>query len=364
VLPSGCVSLFENSTNSVVEPEHLKRNPSDVITGYNTDIEHDGVVYHVQTEDKGTSTPIILSLVYSGGAILASKRSPYDDLISSGFDEAKLAERLKRQHRLICAAIHAGRVNELKRMTGDLKGVTGRLRDLTPPSLSEAPQVPDVPASAVSTLEGALPNETPVESAPEIVPQAPVEAPPEPVPQTPVEVPQYRSPPPLDELVFEFEMPAQSTEVYEPPSVESSEIELPQLDETGEPSPFADDSSPYSVYDARRHSVEADSSAEQTLRLAVLNEADEFTGGLLANVKCVVTRMIGDQERPLHHAAVSVKILGTAFRPIIHTAKTGKDGVVIFSLRMPKFSSGRAAILVRATVDDESAEVRRVIHPG
>jgi len=43
-----------------------------VITGYNTDVEFDGVVYHVQTEDKGLDTPVILSLVYSGGAILAS----------------------------------------------------------------------------------------------------------------------------------------------------------------------------------------------------------------------------------------------------------------------------------------------------
>lgn len=87
-----------------------------MITGYNTDVEHNGVVYHVQTEDKGVQTPIILSLVYTGGAILASKRSPYDDLIAGGFDEKVLIERLERQHKLICAAVHAGRIEELKRM--------------------------------------------------------------------------------------------------------------------------------------------------------------------------------------------------------------------------------------------------------
>jgi len=87
-----------------------------VITGYNTDVEHNGVVYHVQTEDKGLRTPVILSLVYSGGAILASKRSAYDDLIASGFEEQVLVERLERQHKLICAAVHAGRIEELKRM--------------------------------------------------------------------------------------------------------------------------------------------------------------------------------------------------------------------------------------------------------
>ena len=87
-----------------------------MITGYNTDVEHNGVVYHVQTEDKGLRTPVILSLVYTGGAILASKRSAYDDLIASGFEEKVLVERLERQHKLICAAVHAGRIEELKRM--------------------------------------------------------------------------------------------------------------------------------------------------------------------------------------------------------------------------------------------------------
>ena len=87
-----------------------------MITGYNTDVEYGGVVYHVQTEDKGLQSPVILSLVYSGGAILASKRSPYDDLVLRGFDEQVLADRLKRQHKLICAAVHAGRIEELKQM--------------------------------------------------------------------------------------------------------------------------------------------------------------------------------------------------------------------------------------------------------
>ncbi|HEY6045836.1 MAG TPA: hypothetical protein VIU65_04490 [Pyrinomonadaceae bacterium] len=87
-----------------------------MITGYNTDVEHNGVVYHVQTEDKGLQTPIILSLVYTSGAILASKRAPYDDLIAEGFSQEALAERLQRQHKLICAAVHAGRIEELKHL--------------------------------------------------------------------------------------------------------------------------------------------------------------------------------------------------------------------------------------------------------
>ncbi|MGH9900578.1 MAG: hypothetical protein ACRD68_01925, partial [Pyrinomonadaceae bacterium] len=87
-----------------------------MITGFNTDVEYEGVTYHVQTEDKGLDTPLILSLVYVGGAILASKRTNYRDLIDKGFTEGELTERLQRQHKLICAAIRAGRVEDLKRM--------------------------------------------------------------------------------------------------------------------------------------------------------------------------------------------------------------------------------------------------------
>ena len=116
-----------------------------MITGFNTDVEHDGVVYHVQTEDKGLDSPLILSLVYSGGAILASKRSPYEDLIAAGFDEAALAQRLKRQHRLICAAINAGRIDELKRM--------GERAEVAEPETSPPSSLPDTPPAVEPVVE-------------------------------------------------------------------------------------------------------------------------------------------------------------------------------------------------------------------
>ena len=104
----------------VFRSEHthfLARSNYQVITGFNTDVDFQGVTYHVQTEDKGLATPLILSLVYHGGTILASKRSPYEDLLEKGFDEKILTERLQKQHKTICAAIRAGRLEELKEMT-------------------------------------------------------------------------------------------------------------------------------------------------------------------------------------------------------------------------------------------------------
>ena len=44
-----------------------------MITGFNTDVKYKGVVYHVQTEDKGTANPLIETLIYKGGEILGSR---------------------------------------------------------------------------------------------------------------------------------------------------------------------------------------------------------------------------------------------------------------------------------------------------
>ena len=81
-----------------------------MISGFNTDIEFQGTVYHVQTEDKGLQKRMIMSLVYDRGTILASKRASYDDLEAGSFDEKELTARLSRQHKLICAAVKAGRI--------------------------------------------------------------------------------------------------------------------------------------------------------------------------------------------------------------------------------------------------------------
>jgi len=81
-----------------------------VITGFNTDIKHGDRVFHVQTEDRGAGNPIVESLVYVGGQILLSKRSPYADLITDGkVDEPAVRQLMDLQHRRIIEAIRRGR---------------------------------------------------------------------------------------------------------------------------------------------------------------------------------------------------------------------------------------------------------------
>jgi hypothetical protein len=296
-----------------------------VITGFNTDIEHDGVVYHVQTEDKGLDSPLILSLVYSGGAILASKRSRYEDLIAAGFDEAVLAQRLKRQHRLICAAINAGRLEELKRMGtraeaevthGDATTTVAPATDTQEPKEIKKAS----PTQAVSEAES-LGDDTV-----EIVPPA-------------------------------ADIPVVTDET-------SGAAEASERPRSRRRSGASAKESAYTVYDPRRRSPEEEAVKTETGLVVTILDDDEFRAGESFVIRVLVEDRSGKKEKPLMGVTVSVRILGTAFRPQIYTVKTERDGMAAISTTMPTFSSGRAAVLIRVVARDQSAEVRRVIHPA
>lgn len=292
-----------------------------VITGFNTDIEHDGVVYHVQTEDKGLDSPLILSLVYSGGAILASKRSRYEDLIAAGFDEEVLTQRLQRQHRLICAAINAGRLEELKRM-------------------GARPEPEVVTATPAETTE----------------PDSPVVELPEASEANPTAIIETADVQIDGEAVFEF---ADSSERPPVSEVAAKESDQPVIRERALPPESA-----YTVYDPRRQSPPSNVVQAETGPALTILDDDEFRAGEAFTIRVLVSDRSGNTEKPLGGVDVSLKILGTAFRPQIYSVKTERDGVSTVSTTMPSFSSGRAAILIRAVVKGETIELRRVIHPA
>ncbi len=82
-----------------------------MITGYNTDVRHGEVVFHVQTEDKGISNPFIESLVYVGGQVLASKRASYAEMIAEGKEDKDIVALMDHQHRTMIAAIRHGKLD-------------------------------------------------------------------------------------------------------------------------------------------------------------------------------------------------------------------------------------------------------------
>jgi hypothetical protein len=79
-----------------------------MVPGYNTNFTYRGETYHVQTEDLGVGNPVVVTLLYYQGAILASRRTSYRDLASQPGFERELAELMKSQHKDVMRALLAG----------------------------------------------------------------------------------------------------------------------------------------------------------------------------------------------------------------------------------------------------------------
>jgi hypothetical protein len=331
-----------------------------LITGFNTDVEHDGVTYHVQTEDKGLETPLILSLVYTGGEILASKRVRYDDLVASGFDERVLADRLQRQHKLICAAIRAGRLEELKKMSERESASRSAARKEAAPS-------PALPVEPVEPLEP-LPVE-PLPSEPELLPVE-VSAPAYPDEPHPIELMPSQ---PLELPSLPTDLPPPAPAVSIPALLKKSSSRRPSAGRNSKrltpPPAQPAQSAPPTAPTPRRPSPKpvpefayGEAPTSEALRLSLIDEKN-YRGGDHLILRAHVAH--GTEGRdPLSGAEVIVKILGSTFRPLILQTQTGADGIATFSIQLPHFRSGRAAILIRATSGGYEAELRRIIQQG
>jgi hypothetical protein len=84
-----------------------------MLVGYNTNIPYKGVLYHVQTEDNGLKNPVIVTLLYNKGTILASKKVNYAHLASGPDFKEKVRQLMQEQHRsMIKELIHGKHTGE------------------------------------------------------------------------------------------------------------------------------------------------------------------------------------------------------------------------------------------------------------
>lgn len=300
-----------------------------MISGFNTDIEFDGTVYHVQTEDKGLASRLIVSLVYDKGTILASKRASYDDIAGDSVDEAVLSDRVGRQHKLICAAVRAGRIDDLKEMTA--RSANGRRTVTSSGTVTIEPAVVS-PTQAVSVVEASAPVTTPV-----------------------VEMPQVHMPEPEPAAIPQPEFIAEVPRSFSDPvpSVEEEHILIADVIEEIV-LPDEDVAIVTELSGTARPS-------HTKLSLELIGET-KFKGGQMRTVTVMICR--GTERKVVSGAQIMIKILGSSFRPVIFHARSDANGLATVHMQLPHFSVGRAAILIRALSGGEEVEFRRIITPG
>jgi len=141
-----------------------------MLTGYNTDFKFQGKVYHCQTEDGGVNSPFITSLLYFQGAILASRKTSYSDILKADCLDEVVRELMMEQHKQMIRDLMQGKLNA-----------------------SNAPHEATYQSTAAQTAAPAIP-----------APAAPIKkatAPPPPPPPPPKEEPKEKS---LDDIILDL----------------------------------------------------------------------------------------------------------------------------------------------------------------
>jgi len=118
-----------------------------MLTGFNTDFRYKGTVYHVQTEDNGLRNPVIVTLLYRGGAILASRKTSYADILKFNKLEQVVREIMEEQHKQVIKDLVAGQFTAKEENLSN--------PDMPAPDLSAAPEVKTKAERKAETAEEA-----------------------------------------------------------------------------------------------------------------------------------------------------------------------------------------------------------------
>jgi hypothetical protein len=129
------------------------------VNGFNHNISHRGRVFHVQTEDSGVNNPTIVTLLYVGGNILASKKTSYQELLGTEHVAEQVRQRMEEQHKEMLRNVVAGRYDGAEASQSARAYQPGQLADVASPPAPVATPAPALPIPL--TNEQPAPGELP-----------------------------------------------------------------------------------------------------------------------------------------------------------------------------------------------------------
>ncbi len=343
-----------------------------MITGFNTDVKHETKVFHVQTEDRGIANPVVESLVYVGGEILLSKKSPYKNLITGDrVDEKALREMMDLQHRRVIEAVRRGRLD-----TGKIGEAPADWADDT---LPHPERVSPAALAAVSAILSAppepLPGDLPTDGRKRVTTSAALPVVATPSPRPAVAPAAARAPAPVPPPGPASARPAPAAAA--PPG--AALFAAPpdpglRATSTARPlsgaAPAAPGASKPKSGPAMRSLDQvivdylASEAASEHLEIAVTTDGDLVSGD---TVTIRVKASTSLTERPVADAHVSMRVVSTVRPPqILFRGVTGADGSVASACVLPDIGTGNAALIIAASSGLGNNEIKQLIRkkPG
>lgn len=141
-----------------------------MIVGFNHNVSYKGVGFHVQTEDSGVKNPQLVTLLYHGGTIIASRKTVYADILKVENLSQVIEDLAKEQHKGMLRRLTQGEFDQKIVALGI--ALDGVINAPKPEPVAEIPVKPVAPVEVVAPEI--------VEKLPEAMPVVPV-PPPQPV---------------------------------------------------------------------------------------------------------------------------------------------------------------------------------------
>ena len=86
-----------------------------MLSGFNTNVRHRGVLFHVQSEDSGRARPHIITHLYHGGTIIASEKSSYADHLDDPDLGDLVRNLMEAQHKAVLERLRSQAFDDLIR---------------------------------------------------------------------------------------------------------------------------------------------------------------------------------------------------------------------------------------------------------
>lgn len=132
-----------------------------MVVGFNHNFRYKGEVYHIQTEDSGVKSPNIVTLLYQGGTILASKKTSYADIARVDNLDQVVEELMKEQHKEMLRSLKAGEFDAVIERFQSARKVVPAVAEISKAS---------APATAVKTAVTKPPVKDPLPTHPAAIP--------------------------------------------------------------------------------------------------------------------------------------------------------------------------------------------------
>ncbi|MDJ0787890.1 MAG: hypothetical protein QNK05_13855 [Myxococcota bacterium] len=84
-----------------------------MLPGFNTNIRHRQVLFHVQSEDSGLDHPHVITHLYHGGTIIVSEKTSYADSVDSDDLPTLVRKLMEGQHKTVLKSLRAGAYDDV-----------------------------------------------------------------------------------------------------------------------------------------------------------------------------------------------------------------------------------------------------------